>query len=114
MQVEGAGRWLGVKAPDPLVKRLAVKRLPLGADEGQQKVKLPRGQLHRLAVLGHGAVVGVDDRVEHVQRGRAAAGMAQKPLHPGQQFRRSKRLDDVVICAQFQPTHPVGHGVFGC
>lgn len=58
MQVEGAGRRLGVKAPDPLVKRLAVKRLPLGADEGQQKVKLPRGQLHRLAVLGHGAVVG--------------------------------------------------------
>ena len=32
VQVEGAGRRLGVKAPDPLVKRLAVKRLPLGAE----------------------------------------------------------------------------------
>ena len=101
-----------VGAPDPLIQNITVERLSPRPHQNQQQRKLPRGQLHRAPVLGHGAVVRVYLGIEHPQRRRPPPGVAQKSLDPGQQLRRGKRLDDVVIRAQLQPAHPVRHGVF--
>ena len=105
---------IAVQAPDPLIQGLAVEQLPPGTDKGQQQIKLPGRQLYAGAVLGDDVVVRVDDGIESLQCGGPAAGVAQQAFHPGQQLRRGKGLDDVVIRAQPQPAHPVLHRGFGC
>src|SRR5438552_16285273 len=39
---------------------------------------------------------------------------AQYRPHPGEQFRKSERFDQIIVCAQLESFHTVAHTVTGC
>lgn len=82
MQVQGAAVQQ-ITAPHPPVQYIAVQRRPAVAHELLQQVELPRGQLHRLALPGHGAGHNIHRYIKGGQGLAAAAGAAQYGFHTG-------------------------------
>ena len=82
VQVQGAAVQQ-ITAPHPPVQYIAVQRRPAVAHELLQQVELPRGQLHRLALPGHGAGHNIHRYIKGGQGLAAAAGAAQYGFHTG-------------------------------
>src|SRR4051812_25723982 len=99
-----------------VLEQLGAGRHPAGlAREREQDLELEEGQLHLLAVALDLALTGVEARCavpEWLVWGLLAAFHPRPPqdrLHTAAQLAHRARLDDVVVCAELQAEHAVGH-----
>ena len=81
--------------------------------EEDQQIVLLGGEGHDLAAPGHQPGLGVHHHVVHRDAVLRLVVAAQNGLHPGQELRDLKGLDDVVVGPQAQALDPVLHRAAG-
>lgn len=114
MQVERAGVGLGVGPPYPLIQHIPVEHKSPVSQQRFKQIKLPPGQPHRCAVLCYLPRAGVKHNPKSREQHVCPPGAAQHSLHPGQQFSRGKRFENIIFRPEPQPAYPVGYGSLCC
>src|SRR5262245_1665392 len=109
VDVDDVGRGVEVQIPYMLQQHRPRNDLAVVANEVLENLKFARQQLDFPATAGRRSRDEVELEVadaEHrfLDDGRAAPG---ERLDPRQQLREGKRLDEVIVAARAQATHPV-------
>ena len=114
MQVHGAGVAHVLAAPDALVDGLAEEGDVAVADKEQQQLELLGRQRDGARAARHGVGAGVYRQPADAYLGYRLPRAPEHGLHPREQLHYLKRLDKIVVRAQAQALHLVGHGALRC
>ena len=83
------------------------------AHEKREQSKLGRGQRELPTGADREPVFLIDEQAADLQHLRDRAAPAQDSAHARHQFLERKRLDQVIVGAEFESGDPIGHGVAG-
>src|SRR6266850_7816381 len=109
IDVDDIGRGIEMKIPDVLQQHRPGYDAAFVANQILQQLEFPREKKDRLAAPAGGPRHQVDREIADPQDGLLDNGVAAsaKRLDPRQQFDERKRLDQIVIAAGPQATHPI-------
>src|SRR5206468_3255063 len=101
VDVDGTLVDVDVAAPHAVEQLLAAEHTPGMLEKKLQQTIFGGAEVDGTAGARHAALLAVElDVAAGEQVGEPfGAGAAQKPLHPRQQFRDRKRLDDIIVGA---------------
>ena len=118
VDVDGAVHAIEVGAKGASQQFLASEYAPRRSGQHFQKAKLCRGKSNRLPTEMHTAAPAVDFQLSHHDRRRRCRLLRrrspQQGLDAGHHFAWAKRLGDVVVGAEIEPSDPVVFGGSRC